>query len=89
MQGYSRQPQQLQQGCYSPHCTDGVHEDQGAAWMLCKDVVQELITLRNPVSAEVWNPARIWVSARLWISTRLWITHLMQEFVFQHRMVET
>lgn len=45
MQGYSRQPQQLQQCCYSPHCTDGIHKDQRAAWMLCKDVVQELITL--------------------------------------------
>jgi len=45
MQGYSGQPQQLQQGCHSAHCTDGIHKDQGAAWMLGKDVVQELIAL--------------------------------------------
>ena len=78
MQGYSRQPKQLQQGCYSPHCTDGIHKNQGAAWMLCKDVIQELITLSiTALQAGLLDLQSIkksgfckFISAGSWISAR-------------------
>ena len=78
MQGYSRQPKQLQQGCYPPHCTDGIHKDQGAAWMLCKDVIQELITLSiTALQAGLLDLQSIkksgfckFISAESWISAR-------------------
>jgi hypothetical protein len=90
MQGYSGQPQQLQQSCHSPHCTDGIHEDQGAAWVLCKDVVQELIALsitalqagllhlditkNSGFSRKFEFQQGLWTSVTIWISETIWIS---------------